>query len=42
MKSWTVIVDLLSVYKRLRAFEATLHGEPLPSLDQEFVAGQQA
>ena len=38
VKSWTTIVDLLSVYKRLRAFEATLRGEELPSLDQEFAA----
>ena len=27
--SWSTIVDLISIYKRLRAFEATLHGEPL-------------
>lgn len=40
VKSWTTIVELLSVYKRLRAFEATLHGEPLPSIDQEFIEKQ--
>ena len=40
VKSWTTIVELLSVYKRLRAFEATLHGEPLPALDQDFLAGK--
>jgi peptide/bleomycin uptake transporter len=27
--SWSTIVDLISIYNRLRAFEATLHGEPL-------------
>jgi peptide/bleomycin uptake transporter len=33
--SWSVIVDLISVQKRLRAFEATLHGDPLPSIETE-------
>ena len=37
VKSWTTIVDLLSVYKRLRAFEATLHGEELPPLEKDYV-----
>ena len=26
--------ELLSVYKRLRSFEATLHGETLPSIEK--------
>ena len=30
VNSWTTIVELLSIYKRLRAFEATIYGEPLP------------
>ena len=34
VKSWTTIVELLSIYKRLRAFEATLHGETLPSIEK--------
>ncbi len=34
VRSWTTIVDLLSVYKRLRSFEATLHGETLPSIEK--------
>ena len=29
VKSWTTIVSLISIYKRLRAFEATLRDEPL-------------
>ena len=33
INSWTTIVDLLSVYKRLRAFEATIVGEPLPDIE---------
>lgn len=35
VNSWTTIIELLSIYKRLRAFEATIHGEPLPTLDRE-------
>jgi peptide/bleomycin uptake transporter len=31
--SWSTIVDLISIYNRLRAFEATLHGEPLLALE---------
>ena len=37
VKSWTTIVELLSVYKRLRAFEATLDGEELPLLEKDYV-----
>jgi peptide/bleomycin uptake transporter len=33
VNSWTTIVDLMSVYKRLRGFEAMIAGEPLPSLE---------
>ncbi|SMF44418.1 peptide/bleomycin uptake transporter [Tistlia consotensis] len=33
--SWTTIVELLSIYKRLRAFEATLDNEPLPDIERE-------
>lgn len=36
--SWTTVVELLSIYKRLRAFEATIHGEVLPTIDREFLA----
>jgi peptide/bleomycin uptake transporter len=38
VNSWSTIVELISIYKRLRAFEATLDGEALPSLDSEFLA----
>ncbi len=34
VNSWTTIIELLSIYKRLRAFEAVIHDEPLSSLDQ--------
>jgi len=33
--SWSTIVELISVYKRLRAFEARIHGEPLPPHDAQ-------
>ena len=35
VKSWTTIVELISIYKRLRAFEATLHDEPLSEIEHE-------
>lgn len=38
VNSWTTIVELISIYKRLRAFEAVLHGEPLPPIDREYAA----
>ena len=38
VRSWTTIVSLISVYKRLRTFEATLRDEPLPGIEAEAVA----
>ena len=38
VNSWTTIVELLSIYKRLRAFEAAIDDEPLPHIDQKFIA----
>ena len=35
--SWTTIIDLISVYKRLQAFEAAIEDQPLPKIDEEFV-----
>jgi peptide/bleomycin uptake transporter len=35
VNSWSTIVDLLSIYKRLRGFEAKIHGEPLPSIETQ-------
>ena len=35
VSSWSTIVDLISVHKRLFAFEATLHGEALPPIEAE-------
>ena len=33
INSWTTIVDLISIYLRLRAFEATIVGDPLPEIE---------
>lgn len=34
VNSWTTIVDLLSVYKRLTSFELAIKHQPLPEIDQ--------
>ena len=33
INSWSTIVELISIYQRLRAFEATIHGDPLPPIE---------
>ncbi len=33
VNSWTTIVELLSIHKRLKAFEATLEGQPLSDIE---------
>jgi len=35
VNSWSTIVDLLSIYQRLRGFEAIIHDKPLPSIEME-------
>jgi peptide/bleomycin uptake transporter len=35
VNSWSTIVELISIYQRLRSFEARLHSEPLPSIETE-------
>ncbi len=30
-------MELISIYKRLRAFEATIEGAPLPDIDRRFI-----
>jgi peptide/bleomycin uptake transporter len=35
INSWTTIIDLISIYKRLRGFEAIIYDEPLPSIEKE-------
>jgi peptide/bleomycin uptake transporter len=33
VSSWSTIVVLISIYQRLRAFEAKIHDEPLPAIE---------
>ena len=40
VNSWTTIVELLSVYKRLTSFEAAIDKEPLPEIDQDFLSNE--
>ncbi len=35
VRSWPSIIELISIYKRLRAFEATLEGKTLSSIEKE-------
>ena len=42
VNSWTTIVELISIYKRLKAFEATLHDEPLAPIEQEVIVTGEA
>ena len=37
VNSWTTIIDLISVYKRLQAFEASIYDKELPKIDQDFI-----
>ena len=38
VNSWTTIVELLSIYKRLKTFEAAINDEELPDIDAEYLA----
>jgi peptide/bleomycin uptake transporter len=42
VSSWTTIVELISIYKRLKAFEATLDDKPLGGIEQEVEPGASA
>ena len=37
VSSWTTIVELLSIYKRLKAFEAIINNQPLPEEDSHYL-----
>jgi peptide/bleomycin uptake transporter len=41
INSWTTIVELLSIYKRLKAFEATIDNKPLPQEEEVYLLRQQ-
>lgn len=34
VNSWTTIVELMSIYKRLKAFELTIQHQPLPDIEE--------
>jgi len=40
VNSWTTIIDLISVYKRLQAFEASIYDKELPQIDKDFMQNQ--
>ncbi|CAN7566772.1 peptide antibiotic transporter SbmA [Phyllobacterium sp. LjRoot231] len=40
VNSWSTIVELLSIYKRLRAFESVIYDEPLPAIDERYLQTQ--
>jgi peptide/bleomycin uptake transporter len=35
INSWSTIVELISIFQRLRGFEAKIHGEPLPPIETQ-------
>ena len=37
VNSWTTIIELLSIFKRLQAFERAIVGQALPNIDEEFI-----
>jgi peptide/bleomycin uptake transporter len=37
INSWTTIIEMISIYRRLRAFEAVIDDEPLPEIDQKWL-----
>ncbi|MEC9461969.1 MAG: SbmA/BacA-like family transporter, partial [Pseudomonadota bacterium] len=39
---WSTIIELLSIHKRLAAFEAAIDGEPLPEIDQRYLLREAA
>ena len=39
INSWPTIVELMSIYKRLRGLDAVIRGEPLPDIDQRYLEG---
>ena len=39
IRAWPTIIKLMSIHKRLKAFESVLYGKPLPQLDIDFNDG---
>jgi peptide/bleomycin uptake transporter len=42
VSSWTTIIELLSIHKRLKAFEAAIDDAPLPAIDQRYLEREAA
>ncbi|TWF54652.1 peptide antibiotic transporter SbmA [Neorhizobium alkalisoli] len=42
VNSWTTIIELLSIHKRLKAFEAAIDDQPLPTIDQRYLAREES
>jgi len=40
VNSWTTIVELQSIHKRLAAFEAAFEQQPLPEPDRDWLLGE--
>jgi len=40
VNSWPTIIELLSIHKRLKAFESVLDDKPLSKIDQDFMSGK--
>ncbi|WFR97261.1 peptide antibiotic transporter SbmA [Rhizobium tumorigenes] len=40
VNSWTTIIELLSIHKRLKSFEAAIDDEPLPAIDRHYLERQ--
>ena len=40
VNSWSTIVELMSIYKRLRAFESVIDNEPLEEVENEWIEAQ--
>ena len=41
VNSWGTIVELLSIYKRLKSFESQINNEELPEIDREYLAAEE-
>lgn len=39
INSWTTIVELMSIYKRLRSFESVIHDVPMTSNEADVTSG---
>jgi len=37
VNSWSTLIELQSIRKRLKAFEAAIDGQELPSIDKQFI-----